>query len=256
MNLLVLVLVLVALAMIACGGKPAVEPKDGGDNATFDANKPVVDMSLPQGLGHIEVMARWLWPPPAYRRSLGRNSCGVARSPALSLEIMGGLSEVAVSASSGEAPGSATLSVSACGIHPRVVVVGTEQELHVQNLGEKPAQVIVQRLDSEGVAGDAEAFMPLRLPGQQYSVAVGSAGVLRLHNRSDPEDYSYAVVSKGAAVVTRAHGIAELRLTAGAHELTLWHPPVDGKPLRTSTSVEVQAQMRSKTTVDLSLEPN
>ncbi len=242
---------LVASVLVACGGKPSVEPKDGGDKAKFDANEPVVDTSLPQGRGHIEVMARWLWPPPAYRRSPGRNSCGVARPPALSLEIMGGLSDVAVSASSGEAPGPATLSVSACGIHPRLVVVGTEQDLRVQNLGEKPAQVIVQRLDTNGVAGEAEAFMPMRLPGQQYSVAVGSAGILRLHNASDPEDYSYAFVSAGAAVVTRAHGVAELQLVAGSHKLTLWHPPVDGKPLRATTSVQVRAQMRSKTIVDL-----
>ncbi|MCP4448741.1 MAG: protoporphyrinogen oxidase [Myxococcales bacterium] len=263
------VLALVVLAMTGCGGPSKHvpgQPGDGGDvESTGESvpstppqpelapEKPVADPSLPANRGNIEITARWLWPKPAFRRSPGRNSCGRARAAAVSVEVMGGLRNVAITSQAGEAPGPATIAVADCGFRPSVVVVGVGEELRVENLGLAPADIVVEKLDASGALESVVAVMPLRVAGQQYALPTKATGLLRLRSTADPEDYGYALVSKGAAAVTGPRGLAELELEAGAHTVQLWHPPILGESPKAATRVEIQAQTRSKETVDISI---
>ena len=259
------VLMLVALSLVACGGpnkQGAGQPGDGGNTEATEPvltpkppepEEPVVDTTLPSDRGRVEVMARWLWPEPAFRRSPGRNSCGAARPAAVHVEVMGGLRDVAVTAASGEAPGPASIAVSTCGFQPRLVVVGLGEELSVENLGLKPTEIVVEKLDAAGAVSPLPAVMPLRIAGQRYALSTKSPGLLRLRSKSDPEDFGYALVTAGAAAVTGPRGFAELELEVGSHTLSLWHPPVSGNAPESSIEVEIQAQTRSKEIVDISI---
>ena len=261
------VVILVSMALVACGGKSKHATEQPGDGGSGDAvvapkppepEEPVVDAKLPANRGSVEVMARWLWPAAELRRSPGRNSCGAARPPQVSVEVMGGLSDVAVQAESGQAPGHATMSLAKCGFEPRVVVVGLGAELRVENLGLGPAEVVVEALDASGAATKVEAVLPMRVPGQHFAFATKVVGVLRLRMKSDPEDVGYALVTEHAAAVTGARGFAEIELDTGAHALRLWHPPIvgtgaSGKALTSTVDVDIEPQTRSKEIVDLSL---
>jgi oxygen-dependent protoporphyrinogen oxidase len=255
------VVMLIFLALIGCGGKnkqSSEQPGDGGADSVLapkppEPEKPVIDTNLPSNRGSIEVMARWLWPAAELRRSPGRNSCGAARSARVTVEVMGGLRDVAVRAESGQAPGAATIAVASCGFEPRLVVVGVGQELRVENLSVDPAEVVVESLDDSGAVKSVEAIMPMRIAGHRYAFAPASSGVFRLRMKSDPDDVAYALVTSSAAAVTGARGFAELELDAGTHTLSLWHPPIEGKSIITTTEVVIEPQTRSKEIVDLSL---
>ena len=259
-------LVLALLSLVACGGpnkQNAGHPGDGGSSELSNGvaprppapvpEEPVVDTSLPGDRGRIEVMARWLWPKPAFRRSPGRNSCGAARPPALRVEVMGGLRDVAVTSTEGEAPGPATIAVARCGFEPRMVVVGLGQELRVENLGLVASEIIIEKLDIVGNVSSTLAVMPLHVAGQRYALPTTTTGLLRLHSTADPEDFGYALVSEGAGAVTGSRGFAELELAPGTHTLSLWHPPVSGKFPVASVRVDVQPQTRRKEIVDISI---
>jgi len=264
-----LALFLVSAALLSCGGttRPSAQSGDGG---SFEhgarplsvveppiAEKPVeeppvIDPRLSKDLGHVQIMARWLWPNAVYRRSPGRNACGVARPSPVSVEVMGGLRDVAVSAAAGDPPGSATVAVSDCGLHPRLVVVGVGEALLIQNLGTAATSIVVEHVDGAGNATSPQG-LPMSVAGQTYAVNTETHGWLRFHSLQDPVDYSYALITTGAASVTGPRGFAELDLPPGQHDVALWHPPIDGKTLKATASVEITAQTRSRQVVDLKL---
>tara|TARA_R110002096_G_scaffold143328_1_gene299106 strand:- start:70966 stop:73101 length:2136 start_codon:yes stop_codon:yes gene_type:complete len=255
------IVMLVSLSVIGCGGKnkqSSEQPGDGGADQIVvpkpeEPEEPVIDTNLPANRGSVEIMARWLWPASELRRSPGRNSCGAARPPQVAVEVMGGLSDVAVLAPSGQAPGPATVSVARCGFTPRLVVVGVGQPLHVENLSIGAAEVVVEAIDESGAVTSAMGTMPMRIAGHLYAFTPTTPGILRLRMKSDPDDVAYALVSTSAAAVTGERGFAELELEAGPHTLSLWHPPIDGKSPTATTEVVVEPQTRSKEIVDLSL---
>ncbi len=242
----------------ACGGsnKGTGSTRDAGHSET--PREPadaafVAEPSLPADRGKVSIMARWLWPPAEYRRSPGRNSCGVARRPPLRVELMGGLSHAVVTTAAGEAPGEATLAIGACGLDPPLVVVGVGAALHVQNLGEKAHEVVVEEMDEKGGVRKRLGTFPMRVAGQHYSLSAERAGVLRLHLSADPKDFAYAVVASGAADLTSNRGMANLELPIGLHKLRVWHAPVSAGSGSVSRSleVEIQAQLRTKQVVDM-----
>ncbi len=256
------VMLLVA-TLVSCGGKNKTSSEqpagDGGAVDRMVAPKPpepelpIIDTKLPADRGSVEIMARWLWPAAELRRSPGRNSCGAARAPAVSVEVMGGLRDVAIRADSGPPPGPATVSVAQCRLTPRLVVVGVGEALQVENGGIDPQEVVVESVDATGVATGVQAIMPMRVAGHRFAYAPKEPGVLRLSLKSDPMDVSYALVTETSAAVTGTRGFAELELAAGMHAISLWHPPIAGKSVTTATKVEIKSQMRSKKTVDISL---
>ncbi len=255
-------LVLATLAQAsACGPKNKGAANLHSDAGSTQANAPaqdpdasvVAEPGMPSDRGKVEIFARWLWPPAELRRSPGRNACGLARSPALEVELMGGLHDVVVSSTEGQGPSLAELAIHDCRIEPRLVALGLGQSLVVTNMDETPHELVIERLDDKGAVAEQLGRMPMRVIGHRYGYQPSASGVLRLHSQSDPQDYAYVLVTEGAAAVSSERGTAALELSPGAHVVSLWHPPVraNGPGLRASVQVDIAAQKRQKRTVDL-----
>ncbi len=252
-----LALMVAVVTLVACGSS-SQSPKDSGIVATVrkapadaEVDSPMPD--LPIGQGQLQVRARWLWPDSALRRSPGRNQCGLARKPAVEVELMGGLPNVAVTARHGEAPGDTRLSVSDCQIEPRVVVMGIGKTLSVVNMDERAHRLVVEEIDAGGKVIAQVGEMPMRIPGQVFQYTPKATALLRVHDSLDAQDFAYVVVHDGGAAVTDKRGYAEIELPEGTQTLSLWYPPapgeLEGKKAELVTTVV--AKVLSKHIVDL-----
>lgn len=256
-----LLALLIVMSLVACGSTKQAS-KDSGIGpaqvqAPADAEVVTLRPSLPTGHGQLQVRARWLWPDAALRRSPGRNQCGLARSPAVEVELMGGLENVAVRAEAGQPPGDAQLTVSGCRIEPRVVVMGVGQTLSLKNMDQRSHQLIIEKLGEQGQVLSKEGTLPMRIPGQTFDYSPSSLGTLRIYDFDDPLDYAYVVVHNGAAAVTDMRGYAEIELPAESQRLRLWYPPPPGETKGKSAELvtEVVAKVMSKHIVDM-VEPD
>ncbi len=236
--------------------------KESGDSGTItlapkappDAAIASPELSLEEGIGKVEIRARWLWPDSGLRRSPGRNQCGVARRPALQVELMGGLLDTAVLANAGTPPGAARLFVEECRISPRVSVAGVGKRVTIESRDLRSHTLIVESWNAAtGKSLQVVGNAPMRVIGQAFSFVAKEAGSYRIYDTGDPEDFAYVVVSKAAAGVSDMRGIANLELPAGPQHIELWHPPNYGawQGARASIEVEVLPKVRTKHVVDL-----
>lgn len=248
-----------AASSLACGASGKGAGQAQGDDAGLletvvsDASLPMPDPTAAPGQGVVETKTTWLWPPSGLRRSPGRNHCGSARDPDLVVELMGGLRDTAVVSETGPSPESASMSLSDCRIRPKLVVVGVDRPLRVQNLDVDAREVIVESLNEQGVVEGEIGRLPMRVAGQRFELRHAKPGLLRLRTTDDPDDLAYVLVTTGTAGVTGDSGIVSLELPAGTHQLQVWHPPISGQPagLESSVSVEVLDGARTKQVISL-----
>lgn len=256
-----------AMAALACSGKPAARPRhDGGDAGSA----PRVDAAVavapapsgpPDGAGPgyqlaavagdgavvgsgaLAVTVTWPGAPPAVRASPGVDGCGRPRPPRAAVAALHGVAGVAVwldGLTAGKAPPPARpvrLTARDCALTPAVAVVprlGATLEVQSQDDSEHALAITELGAPWATELPASVAVTRARLPvwGHTVSLPLAGAGVRRVVDDRAADEPAWVVVTAHPyAAVTDGDGAALLeQVPAGTHAVVAWLPPAAGQP--------------------------
>lgn len=251
-------------------GAPGAAPPSGAPAAPGAGDAEGDDPAEPPGPpGTVEITVEWRTPPTDLVTSSGRNGCGAALRPAMSVGALGGV-EGAVVELTGAPAGQpaaerdrkprddvAEILVRGCQVEPRAVrVAGTGATLAVTTLDRGRRELIVDSFPSGKGDGGRLARVPLVLVGQRVELPLEQAGAVRITSTDDRTATGWVIVpGQPHVAVSDDRGKVKFEdVPPGKYDVVVWHPPIGDSPDPTITGrgvVEVKSGEGASATVSL-----
>jgi hypothetical protein len=242
---------IVLVALVACGGKAAVEDghtgsagSGGSAGSAGSAGSGTGTGTGSSAAGDLQIRVEWPDVPVAMRASPGRTPCKTARLPYVAPSTTWGVPDVILLVD-GLAPPAATVRIVAkdCVLSPRVAVAPAGSTLALASETETPLLLSVMHtgdphddktlaavIETPGSLPDIVDRVQLPVVGHTATLSLGKPAADAIYSDAPDSDGAWVVTWPGPSAVTDAAGQATLRgLTPGKHAVVAWLPPRAGQ---------------------------